>query len=95
MPTPMVDTRIRAYEVTPRSCQRLDRSGSTHSLLPKLLKGADPLRYKSLWTSLENDISLAVDKYPTTISKAMSLLTTWKDPNAKKDIYIYIYIYMP
>ena len=48
------------------------------------LKGADPARYSALWTDLQNDMSLATDKYPTTVSRAMHLLTTWRDPTRKQ-----------
>jgi hypothetical protein len=48
-----------------------------------LLRGADDQRYGHLWTSLANDMCVSNDKYPTTLSDAMHMLTTWKDPNRK------------
>ena len=50
------------------------------------LQGADHIRYGSLWTTLANDLSMGLDKYPTSVSKAMHMLTTWKDPTKKTNI---------
>ena len=77
--------KVFEFDETPADLSELtEKEAEERFLAVVLLKGADPIRYKSLWTSLENDMSLSVDKYPTTISRAMNLLTTWKDPTMKK-----------
>ena len=47
------------------------------------LRGADDQKYGPLWTGLANDMCMSNDRYPTTLSEAMHMLTTWKDPNKK------------
>ena len=50
------------------------------------LQGADHVWYGSLRTTLANDLAMGLDKYPTSVSKAMHMLTTWKDKTKKSNV---------
>ena len=73
--------QLVAFEEVPKGykAEELDEN----FLAIVFLQGADHIRYGALWTTLANDLAMGLDKYPTSVSKAMHMLTTWKDPNKK------------
>jgi hypothetical protein len=73
--------QLVAFEEVPKGYKAEDLDENFLAIV--FLQGADHIRYGALWTTLANDLAMGIDKYPTSVSKAMHMLTTWKDPNRK------------
>jgi hypothetical protein len=73
---PLVPTNIDAT-----STSTSDESKRDKLLAALFLGGADPIRYKTLKTNLHNAFIEGSDNYPTTVHKAVELLTNYNGQN--------------
>jgi hypothetical protein len=73
---PLVPTNLDANDTTVS-----DESKRDKLLAAMFLGGADPVRYQGLKTSLHNTFVEGNDNYPTTVSKAVELMTNYNSEN--------------